>query len=86
LGKNLRGEGVIGLTRSFLRAGASSVAATLWQVEDASTADLMIAFYANLKTSTNKASALREAKLSMLKNERLAHPYFWASFVLIGEP
>jgi CHAT domain-containing protein len=86
LGKNLRGEGVIGLTRSFLRAGASSVAATLWQVEDASTADLMIAFYTNLKTSTNKAAALRQAKLVMIKNERLAHPYYWASFVLIGEP
>lgn len=86
LGKNLRGEGIIGLTRAFLRAGGRSVAATLWQIPDASTADLMIDFYANLKTAPNKAAALRQAKLKMIKNERLAHPVFWASFVLIGEP
>jgi CHAT domain-containing protein len=84
LGKNFRGEGVIGLTRAFLRSGAKSVAATLWQVEDVSTADLMIDFYKNLKTAPDKSSALREAKLTMLKNPRFAHPHFWASFVVIG--
>ncbi len=84
LGKNLRGEGVIGLTRAFLRAGSKSVAATLWQVEDISTADLMIDFYKNLKTAPDKSAALREAKLSMLKNPRFAHPHFWASFVMSG--
>lgn len=84
LGKNLRGEGVIGLTRAFLRAGSKSVAATLWQVEDVSTADLMIDFYKNLKTAPEKSAALREAKLTMIKNPRFSHPHFWASFSLIG--
>lgn len=85
LGKNFRGEGVIGLTRAFLRAGSKSVAATLWQVEDVSTADLMIDFYKNLKTAPDKSTALREAKLQMLKNLRFSHPHFWTSFVLIGD-
>ncbi len=85
LGKNLHGEGVIGLTRAFLSAGTDSVAATLWQVEDTSTADLMIDFYSRLTTEPNKAVALRDAKLNMMKNERQSHPHFWASFVLIGK-
>jgi CHAT domain-containing protein len=85
LGKNYRGEGVIGLTRAFLRAGSKSVVATLWQVEDVSTADLMIDFYSRLKAKPNKSQALRETKRAMLKNGRFSHPHFWASFVLIGD-
>ena len=85
LGKNLRGEGVIGLTRAFLRAGSKSVAATLWQIEDISTADLMIDFYKHQKNGFGKAESLRQAKLTMLKQPHFAHPHFWASFVLVGE-
>jgi len=84
LGKNLQGEGVIGLTRAFLRAGSRSVAATLWQVEDSSTADLMIDFYRDLNANKSKTQSLRRAKLAMLKQPRFAHPHFWAPFVLIG--
>lgn len=84
LGRNLRGEGMMGLTRAFLRAGAKNVVASFWQVEDVSTADLMIDFYQQMTAGGNRSNALRQAKLTMLKQERFAHPYFWAPFVLVG--
>jgi CHAT domain-containing protein len=86
IGKEVHGEGVIGLTRAFLYAGASSVAVSLWQVADQSTAELMIQFYEQMKQANNKAEALRVAKLKMIEEGRYAHPYYWAPFVLIGEP
>jgi CHAT domain-containing protein len=86
LGRELRGEGFIGLTRSFLHAGAASVVASLWQVADRSTADLMIGFHGQLDRSPRKSDALRRAKLQLIGKGRFAHPYYWAPFVLVGEP
>ena len=86
LGKEMRGEGVIGLTRAFLYAGVPSVAVSLWQVADHSTAELMVKFYRQLDCATDKAEALRQAKLEMMQNPRYGHPYYWAPFVLVGEP
>lgn len=88
LGKLLNGEGMIGLTRSFLYAGAESVAVSLWSVNDIATASLMKSFYQNLQQGKAKDEALREAKLTLLKGQQRAwrHPYYWAAFVLMGEP
>lgn len=85
LGKEVRGEGLIGLTRAFLYAGASSVVVSLWQVGDESTADLMVQFYRQMNEA-DKSEALRRAKLKMIQDGRYAHPYHWAPFVLVGEP
>ena len=88
LGKLFDGEGMVGLTRAFLYAGADSVVVSLWNVNDYATAELMKAFYRNLNRHLPKDEALRQAKLGMLKGRRResSHPYFWAPFVLVGEP
>lgn len=87
LGKLVNGEGVLGLTRAFLYAGTRSVLASLWNVNDTATAELMTAFYRNLKRGLSKDEALRQAKLELLHGKQPSwhHPYFWAAFVLIGE-
>ncbi len=87
LGKLLHGEGMIGLTRAFIYAGANSVVVSLWNVNDVATASLMKSFYQNLQSGMPKAEALRQAKLELLTGEKRAwrHPYYWAPFVLIGE-
>jgi len=78
-----RTEGV--LSRSFLAAGARSVVATLWPIADRPAADLMIAFYARLKSGQAKSEALRAAKLDAIRRG-FAHPFYWAGFVLQGDP
>lgn len=85
LGKEVRGEGLIGLTRGFMYAGAPRVLASLWSVDDASTAALMKRFYRELlfKKQT-PAAALRSAQASLWKDSALP-PYYWAAFVLQGE-
>jgi CHAT domain-containing protein len=120
LGRKSSGDGLLGFTQAFLKAGARSVVLSLWQVDDEATALLMVRFYQNLlgkrpglKKPMPKAEALAEAK-QWLRNlsakevkaeaERLprgkaakpvplrkearpfAHPYFWAAFVLVGDP
>lgn len=86
LGKDVRGEGLVGLTRGFMYAGASSVMASLWKVDDEATAELMSHFYQNLlRHNLTPAAALREAQLAMWKQRRWRHPYYWAAFVLQGE-
>jgi CHAT domain-containing protein/predicted negative regulator of RcsB-dependent stress response len=86
LGKKVRGEGLIGLTRGFMYAGASRVAASLWQIDDSATAELMKLFYqAMLKEKQTPAQALRRAKLQMLAQKRWQNPYFWASFTIQGD-
>jgi len=87
LGKLLSGEGMIGLTRAFFYAGASSVAVSLWNVDDRATAELMKSFYNNLNRGLSKDEALRQAKLALMRGQQRiwSHPYFWAPFVLIGE-
>jgi len=84
LGRLERGEGVVGLTRSFLGAGAQGVVASLWPVSDASTATLMAEFYDSMWNERSAAIALRDARRTLLEDERWGHPYFWSAFVLIG--
>ncbi len=84
LGKRVEGEGVRGLTSAFLLAGARTVVVSLWKVADESTARLMISFYNQLLSGKDKASSLREAKLSLLHDSKYAHPFYWAPFVQIG--
>ena len=85
LGKNVGGEGLLGVGRALLYAGAASVVVSLWQVADASTPDLMVRFYRHLNESGDKVEALRLSKLELIR-EGNAHPYHWAPFVLIGRP
>lgn len=86
LGKDVKGEGLVGLTRGFMYAGARSVVASLWKVDDRATAALMKYFYkAMLVEGLPPAAALRKAKQSMWQQERWHAPYFWAAFVLQGE-
>lgn len=86
LGKDVRGEGLIGLTRGFMYAGASSVMASLWKVDDEATAELMKRFYANmLQGGMTPAAALRAAQNSIRQEPQWRSPYFWASFTLQGE-
>lgn len=88
LGKEKRGEGVMGLTRAFLYAGAPTVGVSLWSVADKSTADLMSDFYKRLLTggtSTSPAAAMREAQLAMISGKKYSAPFYWAPFVLVGD-
>jgi CHAT domain-containing protein len=86
LGKELRGEGLVGLTRGFLYAGSSAVLASLWAVDDESTADLMTRFYRGLlKENRRPADALRTAQLEMSRTQRWSAPFYWAGFVLQGD-
>ena len=86
LGKQVRGEGLVGLTRGFMYAGAARVAASLWKVDDVATAELMSRFYREmLGRGLPPARALRAAQLQMFKNPRWHDPYYWAAFVLQGE-
>jgi CHAT domain-containing protein/tetratricopeptide (TPR) repeat protein len=87
LGKEIRGEGIVGLTRGFMYAGAARVAVSLWDVNDEATSELMIRFYRGmLKDKLSPSAALRQAQVSMMKDKRWSSPYYWASFVLQGEP
>jgi len=81
LGKVSNGDDVVGLTRGFLYAGANAIVASLWQVDDRSTASLMVEFYANLRIH-NKSEALRQAQLAT--RQRYEHPFYWAAFQLTG--
>ncbi len=81
LGKVNPGDDVVGLIRGFLYAGASSIVASLWQVDDAATSELMDRFYTAL-TKTDKREALRKAQIDMMK--KYEHPFYWAAFQLTG--
>jgi CHAT domain-containing protein/uncharacterized protein HemY len=85
LGKDVRGEGLIGLTRGFMYAGASGVIASLWKVDDDATAELMKHFYEALfQKGMAPAAALRHAQLTVSQNKRWESPYYWAGFVIQG--
>ena len=87
LGKEIKGEGLIGLTRGFMYAGAQRVAASLWAVNDRATSELMKLFYQGMlgEKRLRPAAALREAQIEMIKNKRFAAPYYWSAFIIQGE-
>jgi CHAT domain-containing protein len=86
LGKEVRGEGLIGLTRGFMYAGAARVLASLWSVEDRATAVLMGKLYRGmLREGLTPAAALRKAQLEMARDPKRKSPYYWAGFSLQGE-
>jgi CHAT domain-containing protein/Tfp pilus assembly protein PilF len=86
LGKLIRGEGLVGLTRAFLYAGSPRVVVSLWEVNDVATAEFMKSFYQHMNGGAAPSLALRQAKLDMLHSGPAAYryPYFWAPFTLVG--
>jgi CHAT domain-containing protein/Flp pilus assembly protein TadD len=84
LGKEVKGEGLMSLTRAFMYAGTPSVVVSLWNVNDQSAADLMIRFYRHLQAGKTKSEALRQAQLETIRDN--GFPFFWAPFVLVGKP
>lgn len=86
LGKEIKGEGLIGLTRGFMYAGSPRVVASLWKVDDVATAELMKLFYQKmLQEKMRPAAALRAAKVEMRKQKRWNAPFYWAAFEIQGE-
>ncbi len=86
-GKEIRGEGVMGLTRAFMYAGTPAVSVTLWEVESRSSKILSTGLYENLKTGKNRAEALQSIKCRMIRGEKgklFRHPYFWSPVVIFG--
>lgn len=85
LGEIRNGDGVYGLRRSFVLAGAESLVMSLWPVSDFVTRDLMTNYYKNLKNGMGRGEALRQVQLSMIKQPQRRHPFYWASFIQSGE-
>ena len=85
-GEEIRGEGLVGLVRGFMYAGAKRIMASLWKVDDKPTAELMKRFYQHLlQDKVTPARALQLAQLEMLSQQRHQAPYYWAAFTLQGE-
>jgi CHAT domain-containing protein len=86
LGRDIRGEGLVGMVRGFMYAGAPRVLASLWDVDDASTAELMVRFYrAMLQQGLRPAAALRAAQIEMWRQDEWKMPFYWAGFVMQGD-
>ena len=85
VGEIRNGEGVYGLRRAFLLAGAETVVMNLWPVSDYVARDLMVTYYAGLHVGLGRGAALRNAKLLMMKRRQRQHPYFWAGVIASGE-
>ena len=85
LGEVRNGEGVYGLRRAFVLAGAESLVMSLWPVSDYSTRKLMTEYYKNLKQGMGRGAALRKVQLDMLKGNKQLHPFYWANFIQSGE-
>lgn len=85
-GENVQSEGIVGMSRALEFAGARSVVASQWKVADESTRDLMIRFHRGLRSGLPKDEALRQAMDQLRGNSRTAHPYYWAPFLLTGDP
>jgi CHAT domain-containing protein len=79
------GEGVYGLRRAFVLAGAETVVMSLWSVSDYIARETMVAYYMGLRAGLGRGDALRQAKLAMLKRQGRQHPFYWASFIQSGE-
>jgi CHAT domain-containing protein len=88
LGKEIKGEGIVGMTRGFMYAGAARVMVSLWDVSDEASAELMTQFYRKMlgPERLRPSAALRAAQVQVLKGRRWRAPYYWAGFVLQGEP
>jgi CHAT domain-containing protein/tetratricopeptide (TPR) repeat protein len=85
VGEVRKGEGLFGLRRALVLAGAQSQVMSLWKVDDAATRDLMVGYYTALESGGGRTEALREAQLAMLGSKEWAHPFFWASFIPSGD-
>ena len=86
IGKEVKGEGLVSLTRGFMYAGAPRVVVSLWSVSEMGTTELMVRFYQQmLKEGLRPAAALRAAQISLMKEKRWSSPFYWAPFVLQGE-
>ncbi|WRH68497.1 MAG: CHAT domain-containing tetratricopeptide repeat protein [Planktothrix sp. GU0601_MAG3] len=86
LGQEIKGEGLVGLTRGFMYAGASRVVVSLWKVDDQSTAELMVKFYKGiLEEGLAPGAALRQAQIQMQNDSGWVPPYYWSGFTLQGE-
>jgi CHAT domain-containing protein len=86
LGRDIGGEGLVGLVRGFMYAGATRVMASLWSVDDEVTAQLMAHFYQHLEQEgLSPAAALRAAQIEIRKESRWSAPYYWAAFQIEGE-
>jgi CHAT domain-containing protein len=86
LGRQVSGEGLIGLTRGFMYAGSKRVMASLWEVDDAATTELMKRFYKGvLQEKLPPAAALRAAQIEMLQRKHWQSPYYWGAFMLQGD-
>jgi CHAT domain-containing protein len=85
VGEVKTGEGVFGLRRAFMVAGAETLVMSLWQVEDTATQRLMTEFYRRLAQGEDRSQALRQASLSLMQDAAYRHPFFWASFIAAGE-
>jgi CHAT domain-containing protein/tetratricopeptide (TPR) repeat protein len=85
LGEEINGEGLVGLTRGFMYAGASRVVASLWSISDLATATLMAEFYKSMENGLRPAAALRAAQIQMWKQQQWKSPYYWAAFQIQGE-
>jgi CHAT domain-containing protein len=87
LGKEMKGEGIVGLTRAFMHAGSERVIASLWEVDDAATEELMGRLYEAMLGAGKKrpAAALREAQLALISDPRWRAPFYWAGFQVHGE-
>ena len=87
-GKQVKGEGILGLTRAFMYAGTQAVGVTLWSVESASAENLSVGIFANLKAGKTVAEAIRQIKLKMIAGKanqaHYKHPFYWAPFVIYG--
>ena len=86
LGRPIAGEGLVGLARGFMHAGAPRVVATLWKVDDSATAELMKRFYRSMiEEKAPAAQALRAAQRALARDRRFASPFYWAGFTLQGD-
>jgi CHAT domain-containing protein len=85
VGEVRNGEGVYGLRRAFVLAGANTLVMSLWTVSDYITRDMMIAYYKGLRGGLGRGDALRRAKLDLRKKPGRQHPFYWANFIQSGE-
>jgi CHAT domain-containing protein len=85
VGEVKNGEGVYGLRRAFVIAGAETIVMSLWPVSDSVTRELMTSYYRGLKAGLGRGESLRQAQLAMLHKKGHEHPFYWASFIQVGE-